>query len=113
MFNFLKEKIKEKMVVRALRQGKGFSGHVAETDSARLKDILKRAAVLENDAAEEIEVKFRLLDGCMYIDPSPQVDYGYLSGEVLSITCKGHRRPVLTFLSRHGEEQYKTRIVLS
>ena len=112
MFNFLKEKIKEKMVVRALRQGKGFSGHVAETDSARLKDILKRAAALESDGLEDVEVSFRMLDGCMYIDPSPEVDYGYLSGEVLSITCKG-RRPVLTVLSKHGEEQYKTKIVLS
>ena len=108
MFSFLKGK----MVVRALEQGKGFSGHVAETDSARLKDILKRAIELENTAPEDVEVSFRLLDGCMYIDPSPEVDYGYLSGEVLSITCKGHRRPVLTFLSKHGEEQYKTKIVL-
>lgn len=109
MFNFLKGK----MVVRALDQGKGFSGHVAETDSARLKDMLKRAAALESDASEEIEVKFRLLDGCVYINLSPWVNYGYLSGEVLSITCKGHRRTVLTFLTKHGEEQYTTRIVLS
>ena len=108
MFSFLRGK----MVVRALEQGKGFSGHVAGTDSARLEDILKRAAALESDGPEDVEVSFRLLDGCMYIDPSPQVDYGYLSGEVLSITCKG-KRPVLTFLSRHGEEQYKTKIVLS
>ena len=109
MFNFFKGV----MVVRALRQGKGFSGHVAETDSERLKDMLKRAAAMESDASEEIEVKLRLLDGCMYIDPSSQENYGYLSGEVLSITCNGHRRPVLTFVTKHGEEHYKTRIVLS
>lgn len=107
MFNFLKEK----MVVRALRQGKGFFGHVEETDSARLKTILKTAMALE--ASEKIEVRFRLLDGCMLIDPSPKMEYKYLSGEVLSVTCKAHRKPVLTFLTKHGEDQYKTRIVLS
>lgn len=105
--------LKRIMMKKALKEGKGFTGYVTETDSARLKAILQTAAAPGSTDTNDVEVSFRLLDECVLIDPPPQVDYAYLSGKVLSITCKGRRKPVFTFLTKHDGEQYVTRITVT